>query len=156
MKRLLVILLALALAGAGHALAEGAGSVTGEKTAEELDAAFGGDWLQAETQFTRMTLARNEADGWNVEIISPVTHGAYVMQATLAYDSEAGVLVYADGRFYDVPITDSETSELGEPVRVDTTGSLTPEPCGEDGIALRWRNSEAPEETVLFVRDEAQ
>ena len=132
------------------------GSYTASPAAEELDAVLGGDWLEADTQFTCLTLTSNDAGGWDAEIVSPVTHGAYVLQASLAYDCERDALVYADGRLYDVPITDSEESELGEPVSVDAAGSLTLEPFGEDGVALRWVSGAAPEETVLFVRDDAQ
>ena len=49
-------------------------------------------------------------NGWDVEITSPVSHGAWVIRATVYYDCDYDAFVYADGVKYDL-IPGDETME---------------------------------------------
>lgn len=117
----------------------------------EQDPLLCGEWREEETQFTEMFIQKNPEAGWDVEIISPVSHGAYVMKANLRYDCELDAFVYGDGTFYEAPITDEDFADLGEPIVTGATGSLTLQGDGEDA-RLVWYNDQSPEERVAFAR----
>ena len=102
------------------------GSFTAAPDEAELDPYFSGEWLEEETQFTQLTVAKGEDRGWDVEAVAPLTHGAYVFKTTVYYDCDLNAFVYDKGKFWDVPITDSEDApELGEAKVAGTTGSFT-------------------------------
>ena len=42
-------------------------------------------------------MGRNLDGGWNIEITSPVSRGAWVIRATAYFDCDNDALVYADG-----------------------------------------------------------
>ncbi len=127
------------------------GMYTESPAEEELDPALSGSWLEKDTQFTEMTITKNPEGGWNLEIVSPVTHGSYCFKATAYYDCELNALVYSDGAWYDIPLTDAEEYELGEPVRKDTTGSLSFISKENEEVALSWYHSDEGEPTeVVF------
>lgn len=119
----------------------------------EQDPLLSGEWLQAETQFTQMTVQKNEARGWDVEIAAPMTHGAYIFKTTIYYDCDVNGFVYDKGKFWDLPITDSdEAVELGEAKLAGTTGVFA---FSEDDqeVYLSWYDDHDPEaDIVVFER----
>ena len=122
---------------------------------QKLDAFLSGEWLEKDTQFTQMTIARNPEMGWDVEIISPMTHGAYVFKATAYYDCYENAFLYDKGKFYAVPITDSEDASLGEAIVAGASGRFQADMDEEEQrLVLRWINSESPDEIIAFERYE--
>ena len=118
----------------------------------EQDPYLSGEWLEAETQFTQMTIEKNAELGWDVEIISPMTHGAYVFKTTLYYDCDLDSFVYSTGKYWDVPITDSEEEvELGDAKVADATGCFAFAGDGED-MLLTWHDDQHPEQEIVFER----
>ena len=111
-----------------------------------------GDWLEEETQFSVLTVRKNENGGWTTEVVSPMTHGAYLFRAEIRYDCEQDALVYTDGAFYDIPITDQEEeAELGEPTVSGTKGSFSLSQDDSGGIMLAWYNEITPDEIIRYV-----
>lgn len=134
------------------------GSHTKAPDDEEIDPTLVGHWLEDETQFTDMTIEKNPERGWDVEIASPLTHGAYIFKTTVYYDCDVDAFVYDKGKFWEVPITDSEEeADLGEAKVAGTTGRIAfVEDNGE--VKLEWYDSERPDESVIFelAGDEAE
>lgn len=132
------------------------GSHAAAASDDDLEPGLCGEWLEQDTQFTQMTIERNEEHGFDVEAISPATHGAYIFKTTIYYDCDLDALVYDKGKFWDVPITDSEEdAELGEAVVAGATGAFTLGGDSIDDVTLTWYNDQSPEEQVVFVRAEA-
>lgn len=128
------------------------GSYTASPDPAEQDPFLVGEWLEKETQFTQMTIVKNPGGrGWDVEITSPLTHGAYIFKATIDYDCELDAFVYDKGKFWEVPVTDDENAELGEAKIVGSTGSFTIGGAEED-LTLTWYSDVSPEERVVFER----
>ena len=125
-----------------------------EDDQEMLTPYISGEWAEAETQFSLMTVAENPELGWDVEIVSPVSHGAYVFKTTMYSDCEKG-FVYDKGKYWDVPVTDSEEEpELGEAKVAGTTGSFTFD-GDENSLKLVWQDDQRPDETIVFERMDA-
>ena len=120
--------------------------------ATETDAALIGDW-ETEDQFSRMTIEKNPGgEDWDVEIASPLTHGAYIFKTTIYYDCDVNGFVYDKGKFWDVPITDSdEAVELGEAKLAGTTGVFTFVEDDQE-VYLTWYDDHDPETEVVFER----
>ncbi len=120
----------------------------------EMDSVLSGEWCERDTRFTLMSIRRNEKKGWNVEIVSPMTHGACLIRFTAFYDAEMNGLVYDDGAAYDLPITDSdEMPEVGEPTATGMTGSLSVIPSNDGSVLLSWHNALTPgEKEIVFER----
>lgn len=131
------------------------GSYTEAPAEADQDPFLSGEWLEKGTQFTQMTIKKNPEGGWDVEAASPLTHGAYVFRATMYFDCFVNAFRYFGGLFYNVPVTDTENGDLGEPVRVSDFGYFQPEEAKGNSFALRWIDMNRPEETVLFVRADA-
>ena len=131
------------------------GSYSASPEAADMDALLVGEWLEAETQFTQMTIEANEERGWDVEIVSPMTHGAYVFKTTIYYDCDRNGFVYDKGKFWDLPITDSdEEVELGEAKIAGSTGIFSF--SGDDqNLFLSWIDDSDPEQEVVFCPAEA-
>ena len=128
------------------------GSYTAIPRAEEVDPFFSGAWLEKDTQFAVMTVEKNPARGYDIEIVSPLTHGAYVFKTSVLYDCELGGFVYDKGKFWDVPITDSEEeAELGEAKVLGATGIFNLTGDGED-LVLEWYDDGREGESVFFTR----
>ena len=127
------------------------GFYTASPDENDLDTVLSGRWLEEGTQFTSMTVIKNPEGGWDVELVSPVSHGAWVFRAAVFYDCEQDALVYEGGRFYDLPAAGPEAVDPEKPAASDITGAffLTT----DDGVmpALTWTNSRTPDETVRFV-----
>ena len=109
-----------------------------------------GEWAEADTQFTRMTVEKNPESGWDIEIVSPLTHDAYIFKATIRYDDAQYCFSYNEGNFWDVPITDSnEEPELGEAKVAGTNGTFTF--TGDPGnLILSWEDDSHPDEVLDF------
>lgn len=116
----------------------------------EIDPVLVGEWIEKDTQFTQMTIEKNPEKGWDVEIASPMTHGAYIFKTTIQYDCERNGFVYDKGKYWDVPITDSEEEvELGEAAVAGTTGIFTFVGDPVD-MLLEWCDDQNPENTIVF------
>ena len=119
----------------------------------EQDPFLTGEWLEAQTQFTQMTVEKNPERGWDVEIAAPMTHGAYIFKTTIYYDCDLKGFVYDKGKFWEWPSTDSEEEvELGEAKLAGTTGVFT---FSEDDqeVYLAWYDDHDPEaDIVVFER----
>ncbi len=132
------------------------GGCTVSPDAAEQDPYLSGEWLEYETQFSRMTIERNESGrGWDVEIASPLTHGAYVFKTTIYFDCALNCFLYDKGKFWDVPITDSdEEAPLGEAAVAGTTGSFTF--VGDPGNPLlSWVDDQKQDEVIFEPVDAA-
>lgn len=129
----------------------GGSNVTSPDPADQ-DPYLIGDWMD-ENQFTQMTIEKNPAGyAWDVEIVSPMTHGAYIFKTTIYYDCELDSFVYDKGKYWEVPITDSdEEADLGEATLAGTTGSFT-FAGDEANPQLNWYDDSRPEETIVFLR----
>ena len=128
------------------------GSYTEAPDEADQDPYLSGEWLEAGTQFTNLTIEKNEARGWNVEIAAPLTHGAYIFKTTVYYDCELDRFVYDKGKFWEVPITDSdEVVELGEAAVAGATGSFA---FSEDGT-LTWIDDEKVSDSQETVFERA-
>ena len=57
------------------------GSYTASPDEAEQDPFISGEWTESETQTAQMTIIKNAERDWDVEIASPLTHGAYVFKA---------------------------------------------------------------------------
>lgn len=127
------------------------GSYTASPDEAELDQYLSGEWLEPETQFASLSIEKNPERGWDVEIASPLTHGAYVFKTTIYYDCELDSFVYDKGKFWDAPITDEEEPELGEAKIAGATGTFT---FADDDqkLCLTWYNDQQPEQEILFQR----
>ena len=130
------------------------GSFTASPSDEELEPALSGNWAEQETQFTELTLTRNEQGGFDAEVAAPLTHGAYILKATAYYDCRTDSLIYENGCLYTVPITAEANPDLGEPVSNSLSGSFTLIPQNETGFALQWATPEEPSRVILFEKGE--
>ncbi len=89
------------------------GSMTASPTAEELNPAVSGEWLEKDTQFTVLDVTRRIDDGWDIEITSPMTHGAYVIRAAAYFDCEWDAFIYKNGVKVDLPETEGAPAQTG-------------------------------------------
>lgn len=131
------------------------GSFTASPDEMEMEPFFSGEWLEKDTQFTCMTVKKNPEKGWDVEITSPMTHGAFVFRAAVCYDCYFNALLYRDGRLFDLP---ADGGAPGDPAQTGLSGGFVIEEMS-DQIALRWTGPEAPSdgvegEGIVFVRPE--
>jgi len=94
----------------GKVQEETGGSYLAAAPDDVLDPVFSGKWLEKGTQFTVLNATKKNGDGWDVEIMSPVSHGAWLIRATAYQDCEYDGLVYADGIRYDLT-PDGEPAE---------------------------------------------
>ena len=123
--------------------------------AEEMQGPdLSGEWLEAETQFTQMTVEKNPENGWDIEIAAPLTHGAYIFKTTIRYDGSLNGYTYNKGKFWEVPITAEENPELGEAKIAGTEGTFT---LGgsEEAPVLTWHDDQNPDIEVIFERADA-
>ena len=133
------------------------GSYTASPTDEELAAYCTGEWREQETQFTQMTIGTNDEGLLTAEIISPMTHGAYLFRMTLHYDCELNAFMYDDGALYELPITDSEEANLGEPAQQNLGGRLLLLADDNETLLLSWYNQLTPDEPeIVFFRLEGE
>ncbi len=116
----------------------------------DLDPILGGTWLEDSTQFTTLTLSMRENGGWDGEITSPMTHGAYTWKATLYFECDPEGLVYRDAAATHL---NPDSSEPGSPVSTGSSGTLQYATDASGDIALLWPAQDNPEHRdILFVR----
>ncbi|MBR3740383.1 MAG: hypothetical protein IKN04_07960 [Clostridia bacterium] len=120
---------------------------------ESVYASFRGEWVECETHFTQMTIEENPVEGLDVEIVSPLTHGAYIFKSTVQYDADERCFTYDKGKFWDVPITEEENPELGEEKIAGTSGIFA-FVWEEDRLVLTWTDDSQPDREVRFERAE--
>ena len=129
------------------------GSSTISPSDEDLNPYISGSWVEKDTQFTILNIDSTKDGGWTVEISSPITHGAYIIRATIYYDCEMDAFVYTDGLLFDlnsagqIPEKASEEGLMGTLV---FHGS-------EEAPELIWHNnSSINAEIVQFERTVAE
>ena len=141
------------------AVADGAiAEVTGGSYTESPDPCLSdpyliGEW-QTEDGMAAMTIEKNPSGrAWDVEIVGAASHGGWVFKTTIYYDCDLNSFVYGKGKFWDVPITDSEEpAELGEAKLAGTWGTFTFTGDPSD-LRLSWYDEERPEEPMDFQRE---
>ena len=121
--------------------------------ASALDPFLSGDWIEDGEQFAQLTVKANSEGGWDAEAVTPATHSGHVYKMTLRYDCDLMKMVYDDGMIYDVPITDSDEGELGDPVATGQKGIVEVVSTDDGKAGLLW-NAEANSEgrDIRFVR----
>ena len=125
------------------------GSYTAGPSEDDLNPHVSGEWLEKDTQFTLLDVTRNVMGGWNIELSSPISHGAWVIRANAFYDCDYDALVYADGIKYDLP-TDGQAPE-----KQTETGLWGTIKFGgtEEALELIWNGMDASEgKDVVFER----
>ena len=127
------------------------GSYTAIPNEEEVDPVFSGKWMEKDTQFTQLTVEKNEAQGWDVEVTSPLTHGAYRFIATVYQDCYEHGFLYDKGELYDLPSDYTEGADLGEPALSGASGCFRFE-ADEGNLVLIWVRAENPGEIITFER----
>ncbi len=139
-RKLITTLLIAALTLAGAAAAEPGDS----------DPYLVGEW-QTTDGMAVMTIDVNPGgEAWDVEVVFAQNRGAYVFKTTIRYDEDRHCFTYNKGKYWDVPITDSdEAPELGEAKIAGATGSFTFTGDPED-LWLSWVDDERPEESMEF------
>ena len=137
----------------GKVLEVTGGFYTASPDPKELEPRLLGEWHEHETQFTKMTIAKNPFSGWDVEIVSPVSHGSFVFKATMNYDCSEDRFLYSNGCFYDIPLTESGAYELTEPKLENSRGGFTIIPANDGkSFMLKWESGVDFAPAVGFVR----
>ena len=125
------------------------GSYTASPAEDELDPFISGDWAEQDTQFTRMYIAKNSTGGWDTEIISPMTHEAWVFRATVYFDCVENAFLYDNGALYCLT---AEGEPAAEPEAVDLHGRIEPKESSGQSLLLLWTNEGSCEKDVTFDR----
>lgn len=116
------------------------------------DSCLIGEW-GTEDGMSIMTIEKNPGGkAWDVEIVSAASQGAYVFKTTIYYDCDRNGFVYDKGKYWEVPITDSEAApELGEASVYGTVGMFTF--IGDPGnLILSWEDDQRPDQTLDFYK----
>ena len=125
------------------------GSYTASPHEMDLDGVFSGEWLEKDTQFTTLDVTKKVGDGWDIGITSPVSHGAWIIRATVYYDCDYDAFVYADGVKYDL-IPGKETLE--KEAETELWGTLKFTEAEEGALQLEWYDMKTMNgETLAFV-----
>ena len=120
------------------------GSMTASPAADELNAYISGEWLEKDTQFTVLDATRRVDDGWDIEITSPMTHGAYVIRATAYFDCDWDAFIYADGVKTNLPEGGDTPAQTGLWGKIRFGGT-------EDNLQLVWSEGVSSDE-IIFDR----
>ena len=131
------------------------GSYTASPAEEDQDPYLSGEWLERDTQFTRMRIVKNPDQGWDVEITSPMTHGAYVFRATMYFDCDQDAFIFENGAVF--PLTSAGEPEE-KPAEAEIKGGFWPEAGDGDSLTLVWRVNGSLETAsgTRFERAEAE
>ena len=116
---------------------------------EEIDSYINGQWVEKDTQFTQMSIEKNPEQGWNVEIVSPMTQEAYLFKTTAYFDCVEDALIYDEGERYDLPAGYPD-EELQDPVMGGLFGGFRLDGTDPDNLAIQWINNES----IVFHFDE--
>lgn len=126
------------------------GSYTASPDLAIFDPFLFGRW-DSEDGMATMIIGKNPGgSAWDVEITAAEGQGAYVFKTTVYFDCELNAFVYDKGKFWKVPITDSDAAEpLGEADVAGTTGRFAI--IGEeDDLHLDWYDDQSAGETLEF------
>ncbi|MBQ3705365.1 MAG: hypothetical protein II888_02815 [Clostridia bacterium] len=105
---------------------------------------FSGEWLEKDTQFTVLDVTRKISGGWEIELTSPVSHGAWVIRGTAFFDSGRDAFVYSDGVKRNLPEQEGDQEQTGLQGTLRLTGT-------EDSLQVVW--CEEPEgNEIIFER----
>ncbi len=126
------------------------GSYTAVTPEDELAEALVGEWTtDPEANLLVMTVVRSAEGGFDVELVSAVSHGAKLWKMTVFEDCVDCALVYENGCLYDAPVDGSETGDaIGEGLcgsflmGVREDGTLFLQWNGEDGEAAEFQGKE--------------
>lgn len=110
------------------------GSFTVPPEEDELTPFITGEWAEKDTQVLRLTVTKAAGKGWQAELVSPLTHEAFVLRALIRFDCELDAFVYRDGSLFDLPAD----GEPGEPVQTGLSGSFSWTGDEETGLDLMW------------------
>ena len=130
----------------GRVQEETGGSFTASPAEDDLDTFFSGEWLEKDTQFTVLDVTKKIEDGWDVEITSPVSRGAWVIKATAYYDCDYDAFVYADGVKYNL-LPEGGVSE--EKANEGMWGTLKLNGT-EESLWLEWYDMEETGDAIVF------
>ncbi len=129
------------------------GSVLMSPDPKEDNPYFSGAWVEKDNQFLTMNVTKIDGDGWDVEIASPMTHGAWIIRAEVYDDCDYNAYVYNNGVKYDlIPgnVTTEEAAESGLWGTLQLGGTA-------EHLTLEWYGMESSEGNVItFVRPEGQ
>ena len=143
----------------GAMLEPAGGAYEAAPSDEELDPYIAGEWRQEETQWESLFAERNPEGGWDIEIISPLTHGAAVFLGNFRFSCGENALVCTDGALYEAPITDGET-EAGYGALISdglyARIFLLPDSEAGDNLKLDAYTDMHEDGPVTFVRVEAE
>ena len=125
------------------------GSETESPAEDDQDPYFSGEWLEQDTQFTTLDVTKNLEGGWKVEIVSPISHGSWMIRATTYFDCDYDAFVYTDGVKYDLL---PEDGTAGQETETGLWGTIR-FGGAEDSLQLVWYGMEASEnEELVFER----
>ena len=122
------------------------GSYTASPDEAEQDPYLSGQWLEAGDGFARMTIAKGEGRGWDVEIRADSETDDFRFVTTVYYDCDKDSFVYDKGKFWDEP---GDAADLGEASAAGTCGDLAF--SGDEGdLRLTWYDDRYPDREVGF------
>ncbi len=118
---------------------------------DRLDPYMIGEWPEAETQFRTLKITDLEGPGWGLEVVSPISHGAYRFTATIHYDCIEDALAFANGTLYELfPTGEDSGNPAGEEMEGCVYIDVTAEEDGQ--LTLIWEDP-VTDETVYFLRN---
>ena len=85
---------------------------------------------------------RRVDDGWDIEITSPMTHGAYVLRATAYFDCDWDAFIYADGVKNNLPEGEGDPAQTGLWGKIQFGGT-------EENLQLVWSEGVEGDEVVF-------
>ena len=132
------------------------GSHTASPDPATFDASLIGKWESADGM-AAMTITKNPGGAvWDAEINGASSHNGYSFAATIYYDCEKNAFVYDKGKYWELPITDSEeTPELGEPTTAGMSGAFTFS-GSEDKPVLTWKGDDEASMEIEFSKAAAE
>ena len=126
------------------------GSYQASPDESEVEPYFSGKWLEKDTQFTVLNVTKKNEDGWDIEITSPVSHGSWVIRATVYHACDYDAFVYSNGVKYNLipgETTREEEAATGLWGTLRFAGTM-------DHLQLVWYDMINQEsETVTFERE---
>lgn len=110
-----------------------------------------GEWLINDNVMAGMTIAKNEGQGWAVEIRFAYPE-ARVLRANALYDCERNALAFNDGTYYAFEIDNTPEGKVGDAVASNIEGALELYSGEDEGPVLAWSNTLNSDETAFFHR----
>lgn len=128
------------------------GSHTASPDPATFDATLIGQWETADGMAT-MSITKNPGGSvWDAEINGASSHNGYAFVATIYYDCEKDAFVYDKGKYWELPITDSEEAPaLGEPTTAGMSGAFTFS-GDEEKPVLTWKGDDEDSIEIEFSK----